>query len=571
MESFAALKRRTTDILQSLPQSLPHNLPSLAIPTLPALPTLPSLTPRDVTGSWEKINGVPHLARSSHSLDIVGGSAYIFGGELNAREPVDNAMHVIGLPYSGASADYYTIPAQPLAGHRYNEQVEQANSEGEDSKAMGGKEADTTSTPDPETSRSSQEDKPDSDADDTNEASATATPVDKEPKELAEIPLSATFNKFAATDKNKVIDDRPELEPVPAPRVGHATAVIGNRIFMFGGRGGPAMIPLDEGGRVWVFDTRVGRWTFLDPASPAPGVLVIPRPAPRSYHSAAAFSAPRDFKPLGLRRTKTWAEWAAGDSAEIGTPQSPIVGNIAANATDEDNEGFGTFIVHGGCLAGAGQRAADVWAFDVRSCVWTQLPAAPGVARGGTALCASGNRLFRFGGFDGKHEIGGQVDVLTLGEDHSGLEPVLVATTEWVTLSQPTAEDGAPLSQSPWPKARSVAKLVPVSPAGREMLVLLMGEGQASAKGHEGAGKFFSDVWVFQVPAAVKSGKMAEGKWAEVTVSPHDSEVSAELPAARGWIDAAPMAETEENGILIWGGLGEDNNRQGDGWIFRLH
>ncbi|KAL5594441.1 hypothetical protein BROUX41_001374 [Berkeleyomyces rouxiae] len=560
MESFAALKRRTSDLLQSLPQNLPHHLPSLSL-SLPALPSLPS---RDVTGSWEKIEGVAPLSRSSHSLDIVGGSAYIFGGEVNAREPVDNAMHVIGLPYSGASADYYAIPAQPLVENTDNPEVEQDQPEENDPKTA----EENPPNPPNESNDPASPQKSESDAE---EPTDTASTTDIGSKKLTDIPLRTASNKSSTKEKGKAIEDRPELGPVPAPRVGHATATIGNRIFMFGGRGGPAMIPLDEGGRVWVFDTRVGRWSFLDPASPAPGVLVIPRPAPRSYHSAAAFSAPRDFKPLGLRRTQTWAEWAAGDSAEVGTPQSPIVGNIAAHATDEDGEGFGTFIVHGGCLAGAGQRATDVWAFDVRSCVWSQLPAAPGIARGGAALCVSRNRLFRFGGFDGKHEIGGQIDVLTMDEDHSGLEPTLVAAGEWVTLSQPTNDSGVPLAQNAWPAARSVSKLVPLAPAGREILVLLMGEGEASAKGHAAAGKFFSDVWVFQVPAVAKGRKMAEGKWTQVILSPHDKEASVELPTPRGWFDAAPMAQTEENGIMVWGGLGENNDRLGDGWIFRLH
>src|SRR5712675_1136822 len=62
---------------------------------------------------WQRIDSTP-LPRSSHTLSVIAGRAYIFGGEINPREPVDNDMHVITLPSgSVTSADYRTIPAKP--------------------------------------------------------------------------------------------------------------------------------------------------------------------------------------------------------------------------------------------------------------------------------------------------------------------------------------------------------------------------------------------------------------------------------------------------------------------------
>ena len=139
--------------------------------------------------TWNQIPLVKALPRSSHTLSIVKGVAYIFGGEIRPREPFDNDIHSIRLPSSGnTEADYKIIPAAGVE--------------------------------------------------------------------------------------------------VPQARVGHTANAIGDKIYVFGGRGGKDMTPLMEKGRVWVFDTTSRRWTFLDPVDGSP------YPEPRSYHAAAATAYP---------------------------------------------------------------------------------------------------------------------------------------------------------------------------------------------------------------------------------------------------------------------------------------
>ncbi|KAK0638772.1 hypothetical protein B0T16DRAFT_339249 [Cercophora newfieldiana] len=553
MDSFKFLKRRTTDLLNSIPQSLP-SIQSLHLGGTHGHGH-PHLGAHTMKGTWEKIGGLPSLPRSSHSVNIVAGNVYIFGGEsANARKPVDNDMHVITLPSSGAQADYYTIKATP------------------------------------------------------------------EPKETSPIPPPAPEIKIESEDADAAPSDKgkgPEtpasiassLPSVPSPRVGHATAAIGHRIFLFGGRGGPDMSALDEGGRVWVFDTRSRHWSFLDPILP-PTSAKDAIPAPRSYHAAVATDKPRDFNlaphhPKPLTRTGTIKEWALGDSDEVGTPQHPIIGAIANRAVDPDLAGFGTFIIHGGCLSAPNTRASDLWAFDIHSRTWQRLPDAPGSPRGGTALALSRSRLYRFGGYTGTSTEGGRLDFLELGVDQfndgfSVGEVSLVARGQWQSLLQTKTEDvgykepdtaEAPLTEGekeedPWPAARSVARLEAVTVGGgREYLVLLLGEAEASQQGHDGAGKFLEDVWAFEVPAQGMSAakvansvmsavgrKTGEGKWKKVEAGPYDDEddESADGPGARGWFGSATMGDLEENGIVIFGGLDESNSRRGDGWIFRL-
>lgn len=50
-------------------------------------------------GKWVKLEqkGARPGARSSHAIAIAGQKAYIFGGELTPRVPVDNDLHVFGL------------------------------------------------------------------------------------------------------------------------------------------------------------------------------------------------------------------------------------------------------------------------------------------------------------------------------------------------------------------------------------------------------------------------------------------------------------------------------------------
>ena len=48
-----------------------------------------------VKAKCHKIQSDKSLQRSSQTISIVSGQAYIFGGELLPREPVDNNMYVV--------------------------------------------------------------------------------------------------------------------------------------------------------------------------------------------------------------------------------------------------------------------------------------------------------------------------------------------------------------------------------------------------------------------------------------------------------------------------------------------
>ncbi|KAF2429167.1 galactose oxidase [Tothia fuscella] len=71
----------------------------------------PELT---LTASFREIIGV-ELRRAHHTISVIGGRAYIFGGESSIGILADNTMHVVILPSSNVQeADFKSIAARPL-------------------------------------------------------------------------------------------------------------------------------------------------------------------------------------------------------------------------------------------------------------------------------------------------------------------------------------------------------------------------------------------------------------------------------------------------------------------------
>ena len=355
---------------------------------------------------------------------------------------------------------------------------------------------------------------------------------------------------------------------VPSPRVGHTASVVSDRIYVFGGRGGKGMTPLDENGRVWVFDSKLSAWSYLDPAKGSPC------PEARSYHASASTEHPISSVaapggPPAGSVASAFTKNPTYDSQDH--TESPL--RVAESGLDD----HGTLFIHGGCTAAG--RVAEVWAFDIASRTWSQYPDPPGPPRGGPCLTLAGHRLYRFGGFDGQQELGGSVHFLRLTrstfDDKGGQGELAVAplTGSWETVEPP--------SGTPIPGARSVAGFHPVTTGqGRNYLLLFLGERDPSSLGHEAAGQFWDDIWSFQLPpegmtaASFKDAtrqlfgaRNAEGTWARCDVPETSMTGSIEHPGQRGWFASAPGRDLGPGSIILWGGLTAGNNRLGDGWI----
>uniref|UniRef100_A0A8H7N549 Kelch repeat protein n=1 Tax=Bionectria ochroleuca TaxID=29856 RepID=A0A8H7N549_BIOOC len=304
--------------------------------------------------TWTRIVSSASLDRSSQAASIVGNKLYIFGGELQPRQPVDNKIHVIDL-------------------------------------AQGS---------------------------------------DPTPQSL----------------------ETPSVSP--SPRVGSPSTTANGKTYLFSGRGGLEMTPLEESGALWSYDPSAAEWSLISPSDPDASF-----PAGRSYHCVASDGADRIF-------------------------------------------------VHAGCPETG--RLSDLWAFDLAGRTWTQLPSAPGPARGGASIAFAGGRLYR----------------------------------AW-SSTQYKAD------QFEGPEARSVATLLSAKVQGKSYLVTMFGERDPSPLGHAGAGKMLKDIWVYDIE---------QGKWNIV-------ETEGDAPVARGWFDAdVTTGAGDQDDIVVHGGLSDDNTRLGDVW-----
>ncbi|USW56665.1 Putative kelch-type beta propeller [Septoria linicola] len=65
-----------------------------------------------ITASWSRLAATEQLQRSSHNINAVGSTIYIFGGELKPREPRDNDLHKIAV---NGSASVQSVKAPEVA------------------------------------------------------------------------------------------------------------------------------------------------------------------------------------------------------------------------------------------------------------------------------------------------------------------------------------------------------------------------------------------------------------------------------------------------------------------------
>lgn len=126
-------------------------------------------------------------------------------------------------------------------------------------------------------------------------------------------------------------------------------------MYLFSGRGGIDMAPIEEHGAVWCYDPARSSWEKVMPANSSE-----PYPPARSYHCSTS-------------------------------------------------DGSETFFLHAGCPAKG--RLSDLWMFDINNRTWTQAPDAPGPQRGGTSIAYHDSKLYRMNGFDGNTEQGGSIDI----------------------------------------------------------------------------------------------------------------------------------------------------------------
>ncbi|KAF4458842.1 Nitrile-specifier 5 [Fusarium albosuccineum] len=159
-------------------------------------------------------------------------------------------------------------------------------------------------------------------------------------------------------DQEYGVQTLPAPATAPTPRVGTPSTTINQDLYLFSGRGGVDMKPVEENGAIWSYEVSNAQWSLIEPADSS-----SPFPSGRSYHCITS-------------------------------------------------DGSNSIYVQSGCPEAG--RLSDLWKFDLTNKTWTELAPAPGPARGGASIAFSNGKLYRVNGFDGKTEQGGSVDVFDI-------------------------------------------------------------------------------------------------------------------------------------------------------------
>ncbi|KAF7957113.1 hypothetical protein EAE96_004433 [Botrytis aclada] len=315
---------------------------------------------------------------------------------------------------------------------------------------------------------------------------------------------------------------------VPLARTFHSATVARSRFFVFGGSGNASdgSKPLEENGRLWVFDPLSSKWTFLDP----PPDTTFP-----------------------FARTK---------HVSTSNPDGSVI------------------FVHGG-LSSDQVRLNDLWAFYLDEGKWSRLPDPPGSPTAGINLTCGQGKLWRWGYSEDAEKSAdsmsrGQIDFLeyptggTLDDVSKDLAQGhmddLKSDSQWETLGF----DRSRPSEAPLPRESAALHFITTG-NGRDYLLLALGSDDKEE---------FSDIWIYQLPPAQYSGAKVKDVVREKLpgVDSHREdcsrlqingiEVGADEEKGGAWTSrryfGSSMTGTKQ--LMIWGGLGPRNETLGDGW-----
>ncbi|XP_013384298.1 nitrile-specifier protein 5 [Lingula anatina] len=300
---------------------------------------------------------------------------------------------------------------------------------------------------------------------------------------------------------------------IPKARSSHSLTVVGKKAFMFGGEHEPRK-PIDN--KLHAYDLEKNEWSEVHTHGAAP--------CPRIACATAAVQG--CVLVFGGRTGITMGEGALNDlhsfDLESSTWSQLNTKCPPAPRSFHTTTSVGTkFFVFGGCSDKG--RLNDLHCYDTKLGEWEEMPCSEAIlGRGGSCITALGGAIYVTAGFSGK--------------EMNDMHRFDIATRTWSQLSM----------ARPIPP-RSVFGCVPV---GEHHLIAFGGEVDPSDQGHEGAGEFSNETFVFNTQ------NPTEG-WTKVSVK-------GQVPPPRGWFAAAGLP----NGMLVFGGNSPSNARLAD--LYRL-
>ncbi|THW33606.1 galactose oxidase [Aureobasidium pullulans] len=303
----------------------------------------------------------------------------------------------------------------------------------------------------------------------------------------------------------------------PPARYGHSSAIIDDQIYVFGGF--DANGPLEEKGRVWVFDTDTNSWSSIDAA-------VGDVPKARAWAAATASAQPQ---PEHRRTDENVAPQLPPDPAKmVPEPLKPST--------------YGTFVVYGGLPS----------------------PPAPSDSTSTPSITFHSNRLYAVSGSE-THYLDLSFDSTTYTD-----KPTQGPTTlsPWSSLHPTTTSKTAK-----HPASSSSTALIPITTGqGRNYLLHLTSSNLSTLQ--LTSSKTTAASLKDRARKAI-SKKTAEGEWAEVRYFNAENVMIQEGQAGRGVGDRKGFATTKVKEIdggmvLVWGGVDGRGRVRSDGLMIEV-
>ncbi|KAJ1395815.1 Kelch-type beta propeller [Sesbania bispinosa] len=306
---------------------------------------------------------------------------------------------------------------------------------------------------------------------------------------------------------------------VQGARSSHAIAVVGQKVYAFGGEFVPR-VPVDN--KVHVFDLDTLTWSVAEASGniPPPRVGVTMAAVGETIYVFGGRDAEhKELNELYSFDTKT-SNWALISSGDIGPPNRSY-----HSMTADDRHVY----VFGGC--GVDGRLNDLWAFDVIDNKWLEFPS-PGEnlkGRGGPGLAVAQGKIWVVYGF--------------AGQEMDDVHCFDLANKTWAQVE----------TSGQKPTARSVFSSV----GNGKHIIVYGGEIDPSDQGHLGAGQFSGEVYALDTKTLA---------WLRLD----DKVESGGHPGPRGWCAFAGARRDGCEGLLVYGGNSPSNDRLDDIFFLAL-
>ncbi|KAF7863000.1 hypothetical protein EAF04_007083 [Stromatinia cepivora] len=338
--------------------------------------------------------------------------------------------------------------------------------------------------------------------------------------DMHELHISTDENTTTAVLRSipAVGDGELSKAPVPSARIFHSATVARNRIFIFGGNGHSPdkrnLKPLEENGRLWIFDPLSSKWSFLDPP---PHTNF---PLPRSDH-------------------------------------------ISTSSLD----GSAIFI-HGG-KSSDDVLSNGLWVFYLDEGKWTRLPDTPGLPRSGINLTCS-TEASEYSNARGtidflEYPTGGTVDDVSTDLAHGSLSSSKI-NCQWKKLDTESSKS----LETPFPRDYAVLHFITTG-NGRDYLLLALGSNDREYFSdiwvYQLPPSQYSSAKVKDIAREKLPGVESHtGEWSRLQIS--GIKVGKDKERGGAWTGrryfGSSMTGTKQ--FMIWGGLSPNNETLGDGW-----